>query len=248
MNAHQIADDLRRKILSGDLTHGARLPSARDLAQYYGVSHQTVTNAITRLAALGMLRVGSGKQGTVVVAPPCADAYLGAFGPYDLTKGTAWRPAQGAGEARTLSVSTIPAPDWAAEYGLSGDIVRRTRVRTVDGVPAQYKATLMPYDIAARVPEGHAGVPPMLSPPGATSVNPPTGVSMSEWLGWGVEHTETVVTAEPMTANEAEILGLAEGTPGFRVVGTAKDNEGATVYVTLTVTPLHHRVTLDIQH
>lgn len=248
MNAHQIADDLRRKILSGEVAHGTRLPSARDLAQQYEVSHQTVTNAITRLAAIGMLRVGSGKQGTTVVAPPRADAYLGAFGPYDLTKGAAWKPAQGSGETRTLSVSTVSAPEWALEYGLSGDIVRRTRVRTVDGVPAQYKATLMPYEIAARTPEGYKGVPPMLSPTGASSVDPPAGVSMSEWLGWGVEHTETVVTAEPMAAHEAEILGLAEGTPGFRVVGTARDAEGTTAYVTLTVAPLHHRVTLDIQH
>jgi len=248
VNAHQIADDLRRKILSGGLAHGERLPSARDLAQRYEVSHQTVTNAITRLAAIGMLRVGSGKQGTVVVAPPGADAYLGAFGPYDLTKGVAWKPTRGGGETRTLSVSTIPAPDWAVEYGLSGDIVRRTRVRTVDGVPAQYKATLMPYEIAARNPEGHTGVPPMLSPTEATSIDPPAGVSMSDWLGWGVERTETVITAEPMAANEAEILGLAEGTPGFRVVGAARDAESATVYVTLTVAPLHHRVTLDIQH
>lgn len=60
----RIAEDLRRRILSGGLPRGARLPSTRELARQLGVSRNTVLTAYETLAAEGLVdaRIGSGTR------------------------------------------------------------------------------------------------------------------------------------------------------------------------------------------
>lgn len=45
----QVADDLQRRIKSGELAPGARLPAERDLAVEYGVSYDTIRRATALL-------------------------------------------------------------------------------------------------------------------------------------------------------------------------------------------------------
>lgn len=47
----QIAADLRRRIVSGELGPDAKVPSARELMETYGVATQTVQNALRMLRA-----------------------------------------------------------------------------------------------------------------------------------------------------------------------------------------------------
>lgn len=63
--ADQIVDDLRRRILSGDLADGEQLPSERDLASHYDVSAPTVREAVRVLAAMGLLNTRNGARTTV---------------------------------------------------------------------------------------------------------------------------------------------------------------------------------------
>ncbi|WP_432833545.1 GntR family transcriptional regulator [Dactylosporangium sp. CA-092794] len=51
----QIADDLRAQITSGDLAHGARLPSGRELSRGYGVALMTAQAALQRLRDEGLV-------------------------------------------------------------------------------------------------------------------------------------------------------------------------------------------------
>lgn len=64
--ADQIVEDLRDRILSGALPDGAKLPAERDLGVEYGVSGQTVREAIRALTAMGLVsaRHGSGSYVT----------------------------------------------------------------------------------------------------------------------------------------------------------------------------------------
>lgn len=249
MTATQIAAALRQRILSGEFAYGSQMPSIRDLADQYDTSQQTAAAAYAALAGLGMVRTYRGKQGTVVAAGPPASAHLGTFGPYDVTAAAAWAPSGGqSGETVTTRVrqmsATAEMTDWGIEEG--SEVVERTRLRSVDGIPVQHKITVMPYDLAARRPEGYEGVPPMLAPVGAARVAPPNGVRMADWLGWGTVRTESAITAEPIDKDAAVALGLPEDVPGFRVVGISRDASGATTFVTVTTAPLHHRITLDI--
>lgn len=58
----QLYSSLREAILSGQLRAGTRLPSTREMAQYVGVSRNTVLNAFEQLLAEGFLegKIGSG--------------------------------------------------------------------------------------------------------------------------------------------------------------------------------------------
>jgi len=65
--ADRIVDDLRERILSGELPNGWRLPAERELAEQYGVSGATVREAIRVLATTGLVSVRHG-SGTFVTA------------------------------------------------------------------------------------------------------------------------------------------------------------------------------------
>lgn len=245
----QIAAALRQRILSGEFAYESRMPNVRELAQEYNSSQQTAAAAYAALAGMGMVRTGRGKQGTIVAAGPPAAAHLGTFGPYDVTAATAWKALSGGpAEAVTARVRQTVATAGMADWGIpeGTEVVERTRVRSVDGIPVQHKVTVMPYEVASRQPEGYEGIPPMLTPAGESAMGPPPGVRMADWLGWGVTRTESTITAEPMDKDAAEALGLPEEVPGFRVVGISLNAEGGTVFVTVTTAPLHHSITLDI--
>ncbi|AIA08595.1 UTRA domain-containing protein [Streptomyces noursei] len=129
---------------------------------------------------------------------------------------------------------------------VGAEVVERTRIRRIDGLAVQHKLSVMPHDVASRSPEGYEGIPPMLAPVGAAPLSPPPGVRMAQWLGWDIERTEVRITAEPMTPAAAEALGVPQGTPGFRVENISRNSAGETVFATVTTTPLHHTVTMEI--
>src|SRR3954453_12233435 len=67
----RIAAELRRRIASGELAPGARMPSTRAIVQRYGVAMATATKALTTLRHEGLIRSVRG-VGTVVAGaqPP----------------------------------------------------------------------------------------------------------------------------------------------------------------------------------
>jgi len=60
-------DDLRERILSGELSNGSRLAAERELAEQYGVSGATIREAVRVLATIGLVDVRHG-AGTFVTA------------------------------------------------------------------------------------------------------------------------------------------------------------------------------------
>jgi DNA-binding FadR family transcriptional regulator len=71
----QVADHLRRRIVSGDIGPDRQLPSMRRLARMYGVSLPTMHAAIHSLAAVGFVRISHG-LGTFVSRPRSAATVL----------------------------------------------------------------------------------------------------------------------------------------------------------------------------
>jgi len=67
-----VADDLRRRIQSGELKSGERLPSQPTLAKQYGVSLTTFRTALSLLVNEGFLRSEHG-LGTFVSTPANSD-------------------------------------------------------------------------------------------------------------------------------------------------------------------------------
>lgn len=75
----QVADDLRHKIHAGEYSTGQRLPSIRQLAREYGISPQTVQNALRELRSDHLVVSQQGRAFFVrdPTRPIAAQEYLG---------------------------------------------------------------------------------------------------------------------------------------------------------------------------
>ena len=69
----QIAERLRRAILTGTLRHGERLPTEATLAAEFGVSRGTAREAVRMLSAQGLLVATKGARGGTYVTRPSLD-------------------------------------------------------------------------------------------------------------------------------------------------------------------------------
>ncbi|WP_329151486.1 TetR/AcrR family transcriptional regulator C-terminal domain-containing protein [Streptomyces sp. NBC_01456] len=76
----RITDEIRRRIDSGELAPGARVPSTRRITQEWGVAMATATKVLTTLRQEGLVRAVPG-VGTVVAEAPAPRASAGAAAP-----------------------------------------------------------------------------------------------------------------------------------------------------------------------
>ena len=72
--AELLAEALREKILQGDMSAGAELPSERELCERAGVSRSTVREALRILGSEGLIEVRLGRHGGSTVLRPSAAA------------------------------------------------------------------------------------------------------------------------------------------------------------------------------
>ena len=64
-----LAERIRRLIISEDIAEGARLPPERDLAERFGASRPTVSQALRALSLMGLVEIRRGRAPTWSAAP-----------------------------------------------------------------------------------------------------------------------------------------------------------------------------------
>jgi GntR family transcriptional regulator len=138
----QIADDLRGRIASGDLSVGDPLPSEANLGAQWRGSRGPVRQALATLRAEGLIGGGPGKPPVVRRPARPVSERLVSF--------TAWADSMGrtAGQ-RTLELALRPAPAGvAAALGIEAgvQVVQLLRVRLLDGTPAMIERTTLLLD------------------------------------------------------------------------------------------------------
>ena len=67
--ADDLAERIRRLIISEDIAEGARLPPERDLAERFGASLPTVSQALRTLSLMGLVEIRRGSGAYVVRRP-----------------------------------------------------------------------------------------------------------------------------------------------------------------------------------
>lgn len=144
--ARQLADLLRRQLLSGDFAEGV-LPHESALAADYGASRNTVREALDLLRAEGLVERQPG-VGTVVVArkyPHGLDRLMG-------LAETLREHGHVTNEVRTMGPAPAPAP-VAARLGLAPgtDVLYIERLRRLNGLPLSLDLTYIPLDIGAEL-------------------------------------------------------------------------------------------------
>ena len=138
----QLAQGLRRRIESGELSAGTALPAERELAARLGVSRVTLRQGLGLLEAEGLLRRRRG-SGTFVAGTPHTSRQLGLLSSFS----DEVRAQGGVPGARVLSFTQgRPTPQAALSLGLTAaaQVYRLRRLRTSDGDPLAVEDSTLP--------------------------------------------------------------------------------------------------------
>ncbi|MDQ3384192.1 MAG: GntR family transcriptional regulator [Actinomycetota bacterium] len=194
-----VAADLRALVTDGGYGQDQPLPTEMDLAQRYGVCRQTVRRAFLDLVNEGLVNRVAGR-GTFV--RPAEAHYRQTFSSVDdllrLREQTEMRIVTGLHRA--------PAPERAAS-GWSGRYSWRLDfVRSHQGTAFCHTRVWLPPALGERL-TSH----PDLVHAGTTATH--TIIGLIEAQGFHINHAVQATTARAADAEEAEVLGCAEGSP-----------------------------------
>ena len=203
----QVAQQLERSIVEGDLPSGARLENEVALAERLGVSRPTMRNAIQYLAERGLVARRRG-VGTVVL-PPRVRRPAQMTSLYDDLRKSGQEPS-----TDVLSFDKVPAdPAVAALLELDPDtpVYVVERLRYAGNVPLALMHNYLPADGLTPTEEAlrDHGLYELL---GAQGLRP--------------EIAHQVIGAKTASAAEARLLGESRGAPLLTMERTASDASG----------------------
>ncbi|GAA2414823.1 GntR family transcriptional regulator [Actinomadura vinacea] len=228
-----VADDLRQRIITGDLEPGARLPSRAALAEQHHVSEQVVRRAVDMLVAEGLLFTQVGARPVVKARPSVTRL---ARGWYQDRPGESPFRATMAAQGRTgdwivRSERTTASERVAERLGIAADapVMRSDYTFMADGRPVMLSTSWEPLAITA-------GTPIMLPEQG-----PYAGKGVVERMAaieQRITHVEEVNTARPVTAAEGERLQVTAGTLVMVIERTYATDAGARVETADIILPV----------
>jgi DNA-binding GntR family transcriptional regulator len=128
---HQLAQELRSRIRSGDLSPGDKLPSEPELALDRAVSRSSVRAAITMLEEEGFVRRRHGSGTYVTHRPALSNDLSRNFGVSSLIASTALEPGTAEETCQLVGAPASVAEALDVEPGTPVSSLRR--VRTADG-------------------------------------------------------------------------------------------------------------------
>lgn len=140
----QVAADLRARIMSGELSPGAQLPSTAQLEERYKTSNPTIQSAVKALKEEGFLTSHRGKG-----------VYVRDKQPFTVDVSPYIAPSPGGYSYDLLEVTEVrPTGDIALGLGLAEDerAVLRKRILRLDGEPVELDWSYYPLSIVAGSP------------------------------------------------------------------------------------------------
>jgi GntR family transcriptional regulator len=202
----QIADDLRGKIESDEITHGERLPTEADLMGRYDASRNTVRDAIRLLATRGLVETRAG-QGTYVIekvspyVTTLSDPDIGEEGGvYRLELTTSRHNSESAHSRIEIRRADLRV---ARELHLGQDsaVVGRHQERYIDGVPWSLQTSFYPMRLVEQ------GATHLLQ---ATDIRPGVASYLKEALGIEQAGWRDTITVRASSEAEARFLRLPD--------------------------------------
>lgn len=233
-----IADDLRRKIESDELTPGSQLPTEIELREKYNASRNTVRDALKLLTTRGLVETRPG-QGTFVTASivPLVTTLTGdpktAAGGEGRTYSQEVKARFRTPEDSEPKVAILVANDrMAAELGLveNRTVISRLQERRIDGTPWSIQASFYPMHHV------EAGATRLLE---ATNVAQGTVEYLRETLGLEQVGYRDVIIVRTPDDNETKFFRLPDDgrVSVIETRRTAFDGSGGPIRLTVSVYP-----------
>lgn len=238
----RIADDLRARILAGDLPPGEEVPSENTLTEQYATTRPTVRKGIALLKAEGLVVSRQGARAVVRPRPPVRMLSSGANFRHRQQSGRSNFNAEviaqgGSPEQRILSVEVVPAPAEIAErlgVPAGSSVIARRRLFLVNDEPMQlvdgyYPASLFQGTAVEQPRRIKGGVSALIEDPEG-----PIGQRITRFV-------EDVDVRMP-TPDESERLQIPPGVPLARVFRSAHTADGSVVEVLDSLVPCDRHI------
>ncbi len=197
---HQIAQTLRTRIASGELTAGVQLDNQRSLAREFGVTLMTLRQALELLERDGLIARRHG-LGTFVARPSIDYDIL------QLRTLAADLAALGEDVATRFLRSHFGPADRRVARGLALRVGERVlvleRLRLVGGQPMSFQASYLPEPIGAEAAKADLAVTPLRQ-------------VLVFKLGIEIVGARETVSAVPLDRRAARELDCRPGIPAFR--------------------------------
>jgi GntR family transcriptional regulator len=221
-----IADDLRRRLETGDLGSSRLLPSESELSAAYAASRVTVRRALELLREEGLVDSRQG-FGWFVATDPLRQT-LGRLG-------TIERQLADEGVVstrRVLDFRFVAAPARARAVLGSASVLRVRRLNLADGEPFALVTVWCPEDLGAELSRADVERTPFY-----------------ELLGIPIGGATQTIGAGLASTAEAELLHVPGGSPVLRCERTTRSVEGRPVLLSEHVFPAHLTVfEVDLPH
>ena len=243
----QIAEDLQRRIESGDLEQGAQLPTEIDLREQYEASRNTVRDAIKWLTTRGLVETRPG-QGTFVVEK--IHPYVTTLtGKADIGGGDeSVYIAEVEASHRKSDISEprveIQRADGVIARSLRLDagaqVVARHQQRFIDGTPWSLQTSFYPMSLVQQ------GAIALIQ---ATDIVQGTVAYLAEACDIHQTGYRDTIAVRPPDENEVRFFKLpADGrVPVFEIYRVAFDKTGKRLRLTVTVYPSdRNRLRVDV--
>jgi len=228
----RIAEDVRKRITSGELPPGSLLPTQQELSDRYGVARMTARQAIAELENEGLVTSQQGKGATVrsrqsMIYRPQAESRPHPVSP-EMDRYFKQIADEGRKPSQTIEVSLVEASADIArrlEVEEKSIVVARKRVRFIDGEPVNTNDSHFPLDIVT----GSEIMHPADIPRGTNQALADLGYPQARMID---EYFIRMPTPE-----EAKRLSLGAGTPIALHIVTGYTQEGRPVRCTTNVLP-----------
>lgn len=213
---HQIADELRARVTSGEYAAGRLLPSESELSAEFGASRVTVRKALELLRDGGLVDARQG-FGWFVAGEPVRQPLARLATIEDQMRASGVKP-----ERRVLEFAFEKAPREVARALGSTQTLRVRRVNLADGEPFAIVTVWCAADLAQNLSRADVERSPFY-----------------ELLDVPLSGATQTIGADVVSADEAKVLKVPAGSPVLRCERTTTDTTGRTVLVSHHVFPAH---------